>query len=1269
MKTLRKLMATVLVLVTVITAIPMSNLTANAANGEATWISVDFNEDAPKKNGWYDGMLLSQQKIDQLSATVLAHPQVGEGFNVPVKIKEKGKYLHANKNGTVKLTFFYDNLTKVETVKIGIEAKKLTVKATKTPLYEGQILTNSDALKATKRTAEFSDGKKRSNFKGAVCKEVGKTVKANKKGLMKLNFSIGGCKASVWVKVIPIKKIQITKANLRLTKGQQFVESAFKSVSTVRAKYTDGKKKVLKTYSVSAAKTVTGEKFPIKVKYVGRTKKGKKKTFTDSVSLKVDAPAKPTPQPPAPGPNPDPVPVKKEYDVTVKVQGFGSVLMNGSTASQRKVTAGSVVIFKAKPGENSELSHWLVNGKKKEGNPLKETINQNTVVEAIFTEKQVTPPEPEYATLSVSIEGEGKVFANGEDFDNKEVVLGTEFDFVPEAAEGWRFLHWLVNGMKKEENPLTETIDKDTDVKAVFEKIPMGHLTLKSNSLLMLNGEEVEFEDDMANFDFEIGTDIELLPLEVEPYRFAYWMVNNEIMSSNLEGNGISFKMEENITVEAFFSEWYFINVNENPIGGHVENTNWLPDQEFCKGYLLNMDAVPDDGYAFVKWVDSEGNTLGEEPTLNWEVDGPITITPIFRQLAGKVSVSSNGGIVKIDKKEIAMKPVPVGTASMVTAEDTEHFKFFEWTDDAGNKISSREYSFIVSEEREYHFEATFIEVYQLTTRVENGVIKLGDEVLSDTRELPKGTHHLVVEPDEGYEVENWIDEEGNELGSGLEIDIQLDKNKTVTCNLKKIECTLTLGVTENAKDVEGVVLKVNGTTVQPGELLTFEYGTKITLKESNPNNLQFVGWTNGEEKLPATATFTIKSDMTVTAVFNTVYKLTLRRVGGKGRILMNGQNLLFEDNVYEEYVVPGNIPLESISNDDYTFVSYMGVNSSNTPETSPKINFSMPARDVEIIVNFRESDKTVEVTFVTQYGEEVLKEAVPFGESVSEIPTYPKFGSTFLGWMLKDDEENEVLYSKTSDSDEEYYSESGEKLSDAIKARTAAKQAVLVTGMYQENPLRYSALNIVGGEIDMYKGLMNEEGLYAEGTHFYLVAGEAPESEEPLYFNGWANEKGEIVCDYAEYDFTMGAEDVFLQTIWSGTPGKPMPRLLWTGQKFEVDASQNTIFFTPKVDIPSNYEVKEWGIILSTKPVDVLADEDITLTTGSAKVAPKPEGSEIYPNNARWELTLVNPALFVRDKLLRSRIYCRIENTNTGETEERYSDEVVSIDFNQYLQ
>lgn len=140
-----------------------------------------------------EGEKLTQSKINSLKIQVMGQTSDGN-VHVTVKVKEKNQYIYANKHGKMRLTLTYKGFTDTLDVKVKKRVTKLSVKAkSKASLKEGQILTLKDARNAATSFSTYENGKK-VKCKAVLCKEVGKIIKANKKGYMKLTYYIGSLK-------------------------------------------------------------------------------------------------------------------------------------------------------------------------------------------------------------------------------------------------------------------------------------------------------------------------------------------------------------------------------------------------------------------------------------------------------------------------------------------------------------------------------------------------------------------------------------------------------------------------------------------------------------------------------------------------------------------------------------------------------------------------------------------------------------------------------------------------------------------------------------------------------------------------------------------------------------------------------------------------------------------------------------------------------------------------------------------------------------------
>ncbi len=942
----------------------------------------------------------------------------------------------------------------------------------------------------------------------------------------------------------------------------------------------------------------------------------------------------------------------------VTLEGIGTETLNGENVTNKDVVSESVITLRApEDTKYRKFRCWELNGKEvstKAEDSFEVTENSHFVAKY-----------DEYCDLSV--EGEHvSIMLGDEDVTNQTVtkLKNGNYKLVATPAEGYQNVKWT-DGKGNELGSGTEfevELSENKVVVATATRITYPVTIKEGLGTELLDGEVITRKEVPS------GEDITVEAVDSEHFKFVRW--EDETGKELSTDAKATFKVTEALNLVPKYNEVYDLSVK-------AENCRiMLGDEDVTNQTMTKLKgnyklvATPAEGYYIVKWTDGKGNELGSGAELEVELNENKQVVVEVARITYPVTIKEGLGTELLDGEVITRKEVPSGEDITVEAVDSEHFKFVRWEDETGKELSTdAKATFKVTEA--LNLVPKYNEVYDLSVKAKNGKVMLnGEDVTNVTKEdLLKGQYPLTTEPNEGYELDGYFDSEGNRLGSETELVVELDRNRTVEARFKRIICSVQVKLSANAIGSEAIVF-VNETPVEFVDGVTemrLAYGTKVSLRATGVDRLRWRCFTDEKTSQVLTdRSFTVTEDTSIVAVFDSLYKLTVKRQGGKGKVTLDGKELIFDEGVAETYLVPGSHELNAPSNDDYEFVSWMGTNSSNTPETTENLKLPMPARDMEITVNFREAAKTTEVIFVTQYGEEILREAVEFGKSVKEIPSYPKFGTTFVGWMLKDGEQ-EVLYTKQEGSDD-FYAEPKEEgaqpesLTEAICKRTAEKKEVTVTGIYQEDPVEYYELNVVGGTIVSYKGDKNEEGKYASGTHIYVQADpEEPENEK--YFNGWFDENNQKLCDYEMYDFTI-AKDTTVEAIYSGEPGEePQPRLLWPGNGYEVDAANSIIFFTPKIDIPSNYDVIEWGVLFSTKTPEVLPDDQIVLETSTRFEATKVDG--YYPNNMLWNWTYQNANLFAAKRTLRVRIFCTI-TSDTG-TETVYSDVIQTIDLSQY--
>lgn len=446
------------------------------------------------------------------------------------------------------------------------------------------------------------------------------------------------------------------------------------------------------------------------------------------------------------------------------------------------------------------------------------------------------------------------------------------------------------------------------------------------------------------------------------------------------------------------------------------------------------------------------------------------------------------------------------------------------------------------------------------------------------------------------------------------------------------VENTVTVKVTRNGN---GDVAFNNETVIFSNDTVTQKVakGSSCVLTATNTSEYKFVRWIDDEGKelsTDKTYSFTATENMTLVAVFERVYIVTVNRVGGKGRVTLAGEQLDFYSDVATTSVVPSRYDLAAVSTDDYNFVSWTDSNG-KVLSTDPTYNVAVSTANIEVTVNFAEAEKTVNVTYSHDNGQLLISEAVVFGETLAP-PTKDiwKADKTFAGWKI-----GNIVYSGEATATE-FYDVDGNSLSDAIKVLTAQKQNVNVVSYYVDNPVQYYTVNITGGEI--VSGEITD-GKVSEGAHMYIKA-TVPEGKA---FAGWTDADGNIQSYEEEYDFYV-TSDVTLIATFSDEEIEAEPVVHFTGSKYELYPDDYGVRLYMASEIPEGYTKIEWGFLYTAKELS----ESEMVVGGTAKSVINSSGA----GNADWIYDARFPAsAWEAGKTVKIRIYATVSSAEGTKT------------------
>jgi predicted outer membrane repeat protein len=155
------------------------------------------------------------------------------------------------------------------------------------------------------------------------------------------------------------------------------------------------------------------------------------------------------------------------FPVTFGTSGSGTVTARVAAAdisSGDSVVEESTVSFAATPASGWMFSRWDINGTRVNSR------NHSVVVESPITATAYFSliPQPVYYSLTVAAQGEGSVTPAPGTYS---YLPGEIVSFSAQPAEGWEFLHWLINGEEVTEPSHSLMVLRKTTATAIFAEI------------------------------------------------------------------------------------------------------------------------------------------------------------------------------------------------------------------------------------------------------------------------------------------------------------------------------------------------------------------------------------------------------------------------------------------------------------------------------------------------------------------------------------------------------------------------------------------------------------------------------------------------------------------------------------------------------------------------------------------------------------------------------------------------------------------------------
>ena len=396
------------------------------------------------------------------------------------------------------------------------------------------------------------------------------------------------------------------------------------------------------------------------------------------------------------------------------------------------------------------------------------------------------------------------------------VTEGTVLTVEATPAQGYKLDSIRVNGTRI--SGLSFMVEDNTTVEAFFNKIKHtitytqptnGTLTVKDGTQTIVSGSSVEY-----------GTSLTIEATPAQGYKLDSIKVNGARIS------GLSFTVDSNSTVEAYFSKMKYKVTYTQPANGTLTVKNGsqtiLSGDSVEYGTVLTVETISSQGYRLDSLRINGERIVG----LNFMVQGNTTVEVIFgRDEYNVIYNQSEGGTFRIlsDLQEIIVSGDMVDKGKTLTIEVTpaQHYKFDSIK---VNNIRLEGFSFIVEENSTVEVYFSKMKYTVTYTQPANGMFMVEDgwSPVSSGSSVEYGKVLTVnATPSHGYKLDS-VRVNGTRI-SGLSFTVNDNITVEVFFGKKKHLVIYTQPIGGTFKVKNGSQEVASGSSIEYGTVLTFE--------------------------------------------------------------------------------------------------------------------------------------------------------------------------------------------------------------------------------------------------------------------------------------------------------------------------------------------------------------------------------------------------------------------------------------------------------------
>ncbi|MDZ7771578.1 MAG: GDSL-type esterase/lipase family protein [Balneolaceae bacterium] len=377
----------------------------------------------------------------------------------------------------------------------------------------------------------------------------------------------------------------------------------------------------------------------------------------------------------------------------------------------------------------------------------------------------------------------------------------------------------------------------------------------------------------------------------------------------------------------------YEVEATPDPPGGGTVSP---ADSTVEEGRTLRLQAVPSEGYRFVRW---SGDRTDSTNPLEFKVDRDYSLMAEFQLKEYELDVDTvgEGGVTQ---QVVAADDYRHGTVVELAAVPAEGWHFVEWTGD----LQSTQDTVQVQMQGPKKITAVFeIDRFDLVVNSEGNGSVSQQVVAADSTTYDWGSLvELTAQPDEGHHFVEWSgDLEGSENPARITVK-----------GPRQVNAHFAINTYELSLQADGP-----GSVSRSPDLEEYEHGTEVEI-EAKPNvGYKFTEWTGDFEGTANPATVVMDGSKQIKAAFTIkTYPLTVN-VTGEGEVTREPDQ--------EQYEHGTKVKLSASADDHFEFVKWGGAQSG----TANTVTLTM------------DGQKTVHATF------QRLFVIMPLGNSLTHDP------------------------------------------------------------------------------------------------------------------------------------------------------------------------------------------------------------------------------------------------------------------------------------------